>query len=100
MHHNRRGSEKILREFRKRQTRQIVAVAAALFLVLLMAVIYKRPDIFGQFSRQALFAGQALVIASFIGFTFANWRCPNCSRHLGGDIIGRQACRRCGARLQ
>lgn len=100
MHRNSKDSEKILREFRRRQTRQIVAVASALFLVLFVAVLHRRPDIFGQFSRQALFAGQALVIASFVGFTFANWRCPNCSRHLGGDIIGRRSCRRCGVRLQ
>jgi uncharacterized membrane protein len=89
----------ITKEFRKRQTRQIIAVATALFLVLLAAVIYKRPDIFGEFSRGSLFAAQAAIIAVFIGFTAVNWRCPSCNKHLGGDI-DRRACGKCGARLQ
>jgi multisubunit Na+/H+ antiporter MnhB subunit len=89
----------ITKEFRKRQTRQIIAVATALFLVLLAAVIHKRPDIFGAFSRGSLFAAQAAIISVFIGFTAVNWRCPSCNKHLGGDI-DRRSCRKCGARLQ
>lgn len=94
-----RDDSKIIKEFRLRQTRQILAVATALFLVLLAAVLHKRADIFTAFPRQALFAAQAIVIAAFIGFTAWNWRCPSCGRHLGSDI-GRNRCRRCGARLQ
>jgi hypothetical protein len=89
----------ITKEFRKRQTRQIIAVATALFLVLLVAVIHKRPDIFGEFSPGSLFAAQAAFIGVFIGFTAVNWRCPLCNKHLGGDI-NRRACRKCGVRLQ
>lgn len=89
----------IRQEFRRRQTRQIVAITAALFLVLFVAVIYKRPDIFGEFSRDALFSAQALVIASFIGFTVMNWKCPACNKHLSSDI-SRSACKKCGSRLQ
>jgi hypothetical protein len=88
-----------MKEFRKRQTRQIIAVAMALFLVLLAAVIWKRPDIFGEFSPEILFSAQAIVIAAFIGFTSANWRCPSCNKHLGGDI-NRGTCGKCGARLR
>ncbi len=95
----RSDEERIPQEFRKRQTRQILAVAIALFLVLLVAVIHKRPDLFGTFPRELLFAAQAVVIAAFIGFTSVNWRCPSCGKHLGGDISRRQ-CRKCGARLQ
>lgn len=89
---------KTAKEFKKLQTRQIIAVAIALFLVLLAAVIHKRPDLFGGFSSRSLFAAQAIIIAAFIGFTAVNWRCPSCRKHLGGDI-NRRVCSKCGARL-
>ena len=90
---------RITREFRLRQTRQIIAVAIALFLVLLFAVMYKRPDIFGMFSAGTLGAVQIILIAAFIGFTVVNWRCPSCGKHLGSDI-NRNVCKKCGIRLQ
>jgi DMSO reductase anchor subunit len=94
-----RDEERVTKEFRKRQSRQIVAMAIVLFLVLLAAVVHKRPDIFGEISRPLLFAAQAVGIALFIGFTSMNWRCPACGKYLGGDIY-RRFCRKCGARLQ
>ncbi len=90
---------RIMKEFGKRQTSQIIMVALALFLVLLAAVIRKRPDIFGHISAESLFAFQAIVIAAFIGFTAMNWRCPSCGKHLGGNI-DRLKCAKCGALLQ
>lgn len=89
----------IIKEYRRRQTRQIIAITVALFLVLLAAVIYRRSDIFGVISKQTLFAAQALVIAMFIGFTAVNWKCPSCGKHLGSDIH-RRGCKKCGTRLQ
>ena len=91
--------ELIKREYRVRQTRQIIAMSVALFLVLLVAVIYRRPDLFGAFSRESLFAGQAIAIAVFLGFTSWNWRCPACSAYLSSDIY-RRRCKKCGAHLQ
>ncbi len=89
----------ISRDFHVRQTRQILAIAAALFLVLLAAVVYKRPDLFGAFPKGALFGIQALLIAGFIGFSAVNWRCPSCGKFLGRDVH-QDACRRCGVRLR
>ncbi len=89
----------IKQEFRARQNRQIVAIAAALFTVMLGAVFYKRPDILGAISGQTLFGLQAISIAAFLGYTAYNWRCPSCEKHLGGNI-NRQRCGKCGARLQ
>jgi len=86
-------------EFRKRQTRQIIAIAAALLVVLLLAAVHKRPDLFGTHTRTTLFGLQALAIAAFIGFSAANWRCPACRSFLGSDIH-RIVCRKCGAHLQ
>ena len=95
----RKDSEKIKQEFRMRQKRQIVAITAAMFIVLLGAVLHKRPDLLGAFSRDALFGMQAVSIAAFIGFSAYNWRCPNCGKHLGGDLH-RQHCGKCNARLR
>jgi hypothetical protein len=90
--------DEAIREFRKRQARQIIAMAMALFLVLLVAVIYKRPDIFGAFSSKSLMAVQAILIAVFIGFSAINWRCPSCNKYLGADIR-RSRCNKCRARF-
>ncbi len=91
--------EKVIRIFHTRQNRQILAIAAALFLVLLTAVVHKRPDLFGVFTKNLLFGIQAVIIGAFIGFSAVNWRCPSCNKFLGRDVH-QDACRRCGARLR
>jgi len=93
-----KDSQQIILEFRKLQTRQIIAIAVALFIILLCAVLYKRPVYFGEFSKTTLFTAQLLTIGIFIGFTAANWVCPSCGKHLGTDIH-RRVCRKCRARL-
>ncbi len=94
-----RDENGIKQEFKARQTRQIVAIAAALFLVLLGAVLYKRPDLLGAVSHRTLFGLQAISIASFLVFTTYNWQCPSCNKFLGSNIH-RHRCGKCGARLQ
>jgi len=91
--------KQITRDFWMRQGRQLVAIAVALFLVLLMAVAHKRHDLFGEYSRTTLAAAQLAVIAAFIGFTAYNWRCPSCKKYLGRDI-NKRVCRHCKARLR
>ena len=91
--------KQIMQEFEIRQSRQIIVIAAALFLVLLCAVIYKRPDFFGEISKSTLYGMQALIIASFIGFTAVNWKCPSCGKYLGSDIH-RRTCKHCRSRLR
>jgi len=94
-----RDDKDIKREFRLRQTRQIIAMTVALFIVLLAVVLFKRPDLVGPVSRGTVFGMQAISIAAFLGFTSYNWRCPACGKYLGNDINRRQ-CRKCGVRLQ
>lgn len=91
--------KQITREFWLRQGRQILAIAAALFLVILLAVVSKRTDLFGEYSRNTIAAAQVIVISAFIGFTAFNWRCPSCNKYLGRDI-NKRICRRCGKRLR
>lgn len=99
MNDHKNEKERIMNQYRVRQTRQIIAITAALFLVLLVAVIHKRPDLFGTYSRSSLFAAQAIAIGAFLGFTNWNWRCPACSAFLSSDIY-RRRCKKCGAHLQ
>ena len=91
--------KEIMQEYRSRQSRQAIAIAVALFLVILGAVLHKRPDWFGEVSRNMVFGLQAVAIAGFLGFTVVNWRCPACGKHLGSDIY-RTRCKKCGVRLQ
>jgi hypothetical protein len=91
--------DRIVQEFRTLQSRQFIAIAAALFLVMLAAVIHQRPDLFGEFSRSTLYGAQVVVIAAFIVYTGLNWRCPSCTKYLGNDI-NRRTCKKCGARLR
>jgi len=94
-----KDAQQILREFTARQSRQLIAIAVTMFLVLLFAVLYKRPELFAEFSKSTLFGAQSLVIAAFIGFTSYNWSCPSCGKYLGNDIF-RRACKKCGARFR
>ena len=94
-----RDEKSIMRDFTVRQTRQIIAIAAALFSVLLLAALYKRPDLFGKFSQYSLSVLQVMLVIVFINFTAFNWRCPSCGKYLGSNI-NRRVCRRCGARLR
>ncbi len=96
---NENERSRIKREFRARQNRQIVAITAAMFIVLLGAVLHKRPDILGALSGRTLFGMQAISIAAFLGYTVHNWRCPSCGKRLGGNIH-RQSCAKCGVRFQ
>ncbi|MEW6601625.1 MAG: hypothetical protein AB1499_11710 [Nitrospirota bacterium] len=94
-----KDDDRITREFWQRQGRQLLAIAAALFLVLLPAVVHKRQDLFGEFSKNTLVAVQLAVITAFIVFTAINWRCPSCRKYLGVDIYKR-LCRHCRTRLR
>jgi len=88
-----------MQDFGVRRIRQLLAIVAALFLVLFLAVLHKYPALLGEFSRSTLFGAQVIVIAAFIGFTSFNWRCPSCNTFLGNDI-GRRMCRKCRSRLR
>jgi uncharacterized membrane protein len=93
-----KDQKQIMREYYLRQTRQIIAVAIVSFLVLLAAVLYKRP-LFGEIPKNMLFGVQIGAIALFAAFTFWNWKCPSCNKGLGGDIL-REHCKHCGTRLR
>ena len=94
-----RDDSQIKSDFRLRQSRQLLAIAIALLGMVILALVYKRHDLFGEFPKSTIFGLQVLVIVSFAGFTSVNWRCPSCKKYLGHDI-NRRICKKCGARLQ
>lgn len=91
--------KQIMLAFARIRSRQILAIAAALSLAVVIAVIARRPDVFGAFTKKTLFVLQALTILSFVNFSAWNWKCPSCNRYLGHDI-NRRTCRKCGVRLR
>ena len=94
-----RDNKQIMRDFGLRQSRQFLAIAVTLLLLLLLTFVYKRSDLFGEFSKNTIFAAQIVLIAVFIGFSAFNWRCPSCYKYLGSNI-NRRICKQCGTRLQ
>ncbi len=96
---SKKDGRQIMRDFEMRRGRQLLATGVALFLVLFLAMLYKRPSVLGEFSGNIIFGAQAIVISAFIGFSSFNWRCPSCNKYLGHDMY-RRACRKCGSRLR
>jgi len=94
-----RDSKKIMRDFRLRLSRQFLAIATTLVLLLFLALLHKHPDLLGNFTKNTIFAAQIVLIATFVGFSAFNWRCPLCKKYLGKDI-SRSICRHCGTRLR
>jgi hypothetical protein len=94
-----KDDKQIMQDFQVRRGRQLLAIGVALFLVLFFAMLHKHPTILGEFSRNAIFEAQAIVIAAFIGYSSLNWRCPACKKFLGNDV-NRRVCRKCGRRLR
>jgi hypothetical protein len=92
-------NNRIMQAFRLRQSRQFLAMALTMFLLLFLVLVYKRTDIFGEFSKNSIVASQIILIALFIGFSGINWRCPSCNKYLGSDI-NKRICKKCGIRLQ
>ncbi len=95
----RQGDERIRQAYAARRMRQGIAIAAATVLMLAAALLYRRPDLLGGFSKSMLVKTQLVIILLFVNFTAFNWRCPSCGGHLGGDL-GRDTCRKCGVRLR
>jgi hypothetical protein len=94
-----RDNKQIMRDFGLRYSRQLLAIAATMVLLLFLAWLHKYPDLFGNFSKNTILAAQIVLMAAFIGFSAFNWRCPLCKKYLGSDI-SRRICKHCGTKLR
>jgi hypothetical protein len=94
-----RDNKRIMRDFGLRKSRQLLAIAATLVLLLFLVLLHKHPDLIGEFSKNTIIAAQIVLIAAFICFSAFNWRCPSCKKYLGSNI-SRHICKKCGTRLR
>jgi hypothetical protein len=94
-----RDNKQIMRDFGLRKSRQLLAIAATLVLLLFLALLHKHPDLIGEFSKDTIVAAQIVLISAFIGFSALNWRCPLCKKYLGSNI-NKHICKHCGTRLR
>ncbi len=91
--------ERMRQAYATRRLRQVIAIAAVIVLILAAALLYRRPDLFGAFSKSTLVKVQLVIILLFINFTAYNWRCPSCKKYLGSDL-STSTCRKCRVRLR
>jgi hypothetical protein len=95
----RKDEQQVISEFGVRRTRQLFIMGAAIFFVFFLALVHDRPALFGEFSKNAIFTAQAVIIALFVGFSSYNWRCPSCGKFLQKDVF-ISSCKHCGSRLR
>lgn len=95
----RKDEEHVFRQFSIIKSRQLIATLLALSAVIVLAVVSKRPDLFGSLTKASAMKAQLFIILLFINFTAFNWKCPSCRKYLGSDIK-KPTCRKCGVRLQ
>lgn len=91
---------RVVATFRKRRTRQRVAVVPALLAV--GALVFAGGDGSSKelSPQQAVLVGSAFAaIIGVLIFSFFNWRCPSCKSYLGKGLSPR-FCAKCGAQLQ
>lgn len=93
-----KDDKEIMRQFRVRQNKQLLAVSVTLLLLLFFILLFKRNDLFGEFSKNFIVSAQIFTIVAFITFSYFNWRCPFCNKYLGADFY-RRMCKRCRTRL-
>ena len=88
-------------EFRRRRTRQWVAAVPGLvaFFALLVAADNSDSEQLFGLPAGVVFWIAIAVFAAYALFSFANWRCPSCSRYLG-RAINPTFCVKCGTRLK
>jgi hypothetical protein len=88
----------IIAEFKKRRTRQIMAVGPIfLGFIALLSVEGNSVGVFGLPPNIVLGIAFALIISVLI-FSLFNWRCPACQKYLG-KAINPKFCVKCGVQL-
>ena len=93
-----RSNAEIIEEFKKKRTRQIMAVAPFILAFLALLSVEGNPTgIFGLPPNIVLTISFALIISALI-FSFLNWRCPSCNKYLG-KAINPKFCAKCGVQL-
>jgi hypothetical protein len=94
-----RTSAEIIDEFKKKRTRQIMAVGPIILAFISLVSVEGNPSgIFGLPPNIVLGIAFALIISVLI-FSLFNWRCPACNKYIG-KAISPKFCARCGVQLR
>lgn len=94
-----KSSAEIIAAFKKKRTRQIMAVAPIILAFTgLLSVEGNRTGLFGLPPYIVLGISLALIIAILI-FSLFNWTCPSCNKYLG-KAFNPQFCSKCGTQLR
>jgi len=92
-------NEKIISEFKKRRTRQIIAIIPAIIAFLGLVSVEDNPaGIFGIQPNTIIGISIALILSVLI-FSWFNWRCPSCNKYLG-KAWNQKFCSKCGTQLK
>jgi SNF family Na+-dependent transporter len=94
-----KDDEPTARRFAATRGRQLAAIALSVLLIIVLAIVSTRPDLFGALSKKQVLIILVLIMLLFINFSSWNWRCPSCRSYLGSDLL-QEKCRKCGARLR
>jgi hypothetical protein len=93
-----RSNTEIIEEFKKKRTRQVMAVGPIILAFIgLLSVEGNPTGIFGLSPNTILVTAFAVIISALI-FSFLNWRCPSCNKYLG-KTINPKFCAKCGVQL-
>ncbi len=93
-----RSNAEIIEEFKKKRTRQIMAVGPIILAFIGLLSVENNPTgTFGLAVTTILVTAFAVIISVLI-FSFLNWKCPSCNKYLG-KTINPKFCSKCGTQL-
>jgi len=94
-----RSSAEIIEEFKRKRTRQIMAVGPIILAFIALLSVESNPTgIFGL-PPNIVFGISFVLIISVLIFSLFNWRCPSCNQYLG-KAMNPKFCSKCGIQLR
>jgi hypothetical protein len=90
----------IIRIYKKRKMLNFISTLI-IFAVAFFAVWFtnNRATIPDVTTRTAMVAAICIITLGALAFSFFNWRCPACGKHLGRGV-DPQSCRKCGYKFR
>lgn len=94
-----KSKEEIIVEFKKKRTRQIIAVFPMLLAVFGVLSVEDNPEgLFGLTPGIILAISIGLIVLVLV-FSRFNWKCPSCQKYLG-KAFNPKFCSNCGSPLR
>ena len=94
-----RRNQEIMRIYKKKRQLNYISTLI-IFGTAFFAVWYSNNSAsFPDNTRTIVVAGICVVTLGALAFSFYNWRCPSCGKHLG-RAVDPQTCRKCGYKFR